>query len=403
MAVRTAGRLCIYCDSYVGRVRKGEHIIQEAIGGALTVRTVCASCNNTFSNIDAELCSRSPLSIVASQQIDAHLWQAWDVDHSDSDMLLEAYPNWAAESLTLYPQIVFDSTGPQLRGDMEEITRFGSRGFEQVIVKSMLRAFRRHEAGLKRWLHFERVEKDQIIERGYRLPPRIFPRMSIDDLADRLVRGEQASFIIRYQTDADRRRVLNAIETWNPAKSFRSFGGGIGSALPVFGCYYDMGKVFRALAKMAVNLLAHFCPNTPINRKTIGPVVRVIRGKSPVSPELLAANGFVHAADVASIKTNGNDHSFRLLHWDDEWLVYSSFFGGRIGSFVRFPGPNKESWRCADIVAPIGSAEWTVVTRDMILPLKVHIEWQDPSKIIPAIKMLNSASRLVVEDARTTS
>ena len=98
MVSETIQRSCIYCRGDVVRVRKGEHIVPEAVSGALTVKTVCGNCNNRFSQIDTELCSRSPLSIVASQQIDAHLWQVWDVDHSAAHLLLEARPDWSAEA-----------------------------------------------------------------------------------------------------------------------------------------------------------------------------------------------------------------------------------------------------------------------------------------------------------------
>lgn len=400
VAPQSAHRVCIYCGQNVGRVRKGEHIIPEAIGGALTIKNVCGRCNNGFSQIDAELCSRSFLSIVASQQMDAHLWQAWDVDHSAANLLLEARPDWAAESLALYPQMVFERAGPQLRGDHREMARFGQENFEKVFVKSMLRAFRRHEAGVGRCLHFERVE-NQAIERGYRLPPRIFPRMSVQELADRLGRGKTASFVLRYQTESDRRFALNVLNTWNYRGTFRSLERGIGSELPIFGCFFDAGRVLRALSKLAVNLLSHCCPNSPINRMELRDVIRVIRwGESAVSNELLSANGFVHALDIEPIKAGSVEHSFRLLHMDAQWYVYSSFFGGRIGSFVRFPGPNREDWCCADIMAPLRSKAWTIRTSSILQPLKVHIEWQDVTKLVPTIKMLHTEAKLLVESDR---
>lgn len=402
MAVQSARPSCIYCGRDTRRVRQGEHIIPKAVGGALTIKNVCGACNNGFSRIDTELCSRSPLSIVASHQIDAHLWQVWDVDHSADHLLLEARPDWTAESLTQYPQIVFESSGPQLHGDYEEVSRFGRDNFERVFVRAMLRAFRRYEAGAKRWLHFERVERNQLIERGYRLPPRLFARTSIQELANRLARDKRASFVLRYQTEDDSRFALNALDTWSLRGTFRSFEGGVGSELPVFGCHYDAGKVFRALTKLAINLLSHCCPNSPINCHELGAVVRVVTGEAPVSPQLLAANGFVHASDVEPIKADGKNHSFRLLHMDGDWRVYSSFFGGRIGSFVRFPGPNRESWSCADLVAPLRSNNWKMQSGRILRPLKVHIEWQDMARLVPTIKMLHSESKLIVERAATT-
>ena len=179
MASKRRSRHCIYCGGNVGKVRKGEHIVPEAIGGALSIRTVCGGCNNAFSTIDTELCSRSPLSIIASQEIDAHIWQIWDVDHGVKNLLLEAKPDWSVNSLVQYPQIVFESRGPQIRGDYEEMLHFGRESFAKVLVKAVLRAFRNHEIGEKRWLHFERIEANSALSGRYRYPPRIFARRSI--------------------------------------------------------------------------------------------------------------------------------------------------------------------------------------------------------------------------------
>jgi hypothetical protein len=153
----------------------------------------------------------------------------------------------------------------------------------------------------------------------------------------------------------------------------------------------------RALAKIAVNLLAHCCPNTPLDFQTIPDVIRVIKGVAPVSASLLSANGFVRARDIQSLAADANAHSFRLLHWNGEWCVYSSFFGGQMGSFVSFPGPNQESWTCADIVAPLRSRDWVVRNSQIIQPLRVKIVWQDSDQMSPTIQTWYGHSELRVE------
>jgi 5-methylcytosine-specific restriction endonuclease McrA len=81
MVIVEARHLCLYCGEPTNKGRKGEHIVPEAIGGALTLndvssRVVCQKCNSgVLSVLDKELCSRSYLSAIASQVIDAHLWQ----------------------------------------------------------------------------------------------------------------------------------------------------------------------------------------------------------------------------------------------------------------------------------------------------------------------------------------
>ena len=75
---------CMYCGTPTGKGNRGEHIIPTALGGALSLndqgdKRVCAKCNNgVLSQIDRELCSRSYLSVVASQELASHLWQTWD-------------------------------------------------------------------------------------------------------------------------------------------------------------------------------------------------------------------------------------------------------------------------------------------------------------------------------------
>ena len=58
VATSSSSIKCIYCLGPVGKVKKGEHIIPHAIGGTLSLRTVCRKCNGSFSEMDRELCSR---------------------------------------------------------------------------------------------------------------------------------------------------------------------------------------------------------------------------------------------------------------------------------------------------------------------------------------------------------
>jgi hypothetical protein len=393
-----AKRLCIYCGRPVGRVKHGEHIVPQAIGGGRTIKTVCADCNNAFSEIDTELCSRSPLSIVASQEIDSHIWQVWDVDHSAGNLLLEARPDWSADSLRLYPQVVFEPRGPQIRGDYEEILHFGRESFRRVLIRTMLRAFLHHKAGEKRWLHFERVEPAPEFFLRYRLPPRVFSRRPICELAERLIHDRPASFVVRYRTEAEARSTLNAVDNLSPRMSFDRLEAGVGSRLPTLRYSYDGAKALRALAKIAINILSAYCPNTPVCRGAAGfhDVIRVVTGVTPVSLELFRSNGFIHASDIEPIKSEDRGHSFRLLHMDGHWHIYSSFFGGRVGSFLRFPAPNGEQWCQADIQAPIESRDWKAATGRIIQPLTVRVEWEDPTRIMPSVEVLNVKTELKV-------
>lgn len=394
---RKTAVLCIYCGESVRKVRRGEHIVAEAIGGKLTIsevcegRNVCNKCNNgVLSEVDRELCSRSGLSMIAGQQLDAFIWQTWDVDHGENNLLVEAEPDFSGQSMTLFPQMIFESAGPQLRGDQEQLQRFGSENFQKVFIRFMLEAFHEFESGKTSRLNPKKVSASAALRSRYRYPPRIFARRPIEQFASGM------SFELQYLTSAERRFALSQLEKWDTSKSFRNYEVGIGSELPTFSFSFDAGKVLRALAKQAVNLLAAYCPNTPVDREGFQDVIRVVLCEIPVSPELLCANGFVHAADIQPIKVE-NAHSFRLLHMDGHWHIYSSFFGGRIGAFVRFPGPNGEEWCCADIAMPLDSKTSTIRTGRVLQPLRVRIEWKDPAKIMPSVELLNAESEMRVE------
>jgi hypothetical protein len=334
--------------------------------------------------------------VVASQVIDASVWQAWDVDHAAANLLLEARPIWPRQSIALYPQIIFERSGTQIRGDYEEMLQFGQEAFERVFVRFILRAFHQHKTGKTRWLHFERLDANPWLARGYRFPARVFARHSINDLADSLMQNKRASLILRYEKDEDRRFALNTLDGWNPSGRMRSMEVGLGSALPALRCVFELPRTLRALLKIAANLLSNYCVNTPVNREGFGDVIRVIKGEAPVDPTLFRHNGFVYASDVEPISSHDACHSFRLLHMAGFWHIYSSFFGGRIGSVVRLPGPNGEDWSCADVVAPLRSKNWTIRTGRVLQQLTVRVEWQRLEKIMPSVEMLNVQSRMRV-------
>lgn len=394
---------CMYCGEPTKRGRKGEHVIPEAIGGALTlndgsVNAVCQECNNgVLSNVDRELCSRSFLSIVASQEISADLWQAWDVDHSADHLLVEARPRWHPDKtlsqLVSYPQIAFESDGPEIRGDAEEADLFGREDFQKVLVKAVRGAFDRYRAGEKRSLHLHRV-RSEIIHRGYRLAPRVFTTHSISEIARKI---NKQSFNLRYLTAEDKNFALRGLSNLGEGRPFRRWAIKAGSHYPAISTYFDIGDSLRGLLKIGVNLIASVCEKTPVNPETFRLPIRLILGTADVTQKLLAASGFVRAADVQEIKDEGGGHSFRLLHVGSSWLVFSSFFGGRIGAAVHFSGPNREDWNTVDIVAPLGSKKWIVRPSPILKPLKATVEWQDSRKIIPTVPILNAVSGVRAE------
>jgi hypothetical protein len=397
--------LCLYCGEPTKKGRKGEHIVPEAIGGALTLndrptnRVVCSKCNSgVLSQLDKELCSRSYLSIVASQEIDAHLWQVWDVDHQANNLLVEARPSWAPDkvlnSLICYPQITFERKGQDIRGDSAEAIRFGREDFSKVLFKAVRESFGRYRSGEKGALNFERI-RSGVIHQGYRLAPRIFTPHSISEIAANV---RKHSFILRFANEDDLFFVLGSLSNLRNSAKVDRWTHKLGSPYPTIALFFDKGATMRALMKLGLNLIAAYCPKTPVNYESFAQAIRPIRDEAgQMPPGVLLKNGFIHAEDIQCIKAPNNAHSFRLIHTDHKWHIFSSFFGGKVGSYVMVVGPNHEEWLCADIVAPLNSKNWTISTSSILPPMRHRVEWRDSTAIAPSFKLQKTATTERVE------
>jgi hypothetical protein len=404
MIIVKTQRICLYCGQPTKRGRKGEHIVPEAVGGALTLndvsnRAVCPTCNSgTLSNLDKELCSRSFLSAVASQEIDAHLWQVWDVDHESNNLLVDARPWWGADgmlnSLVCYPQITFEQNGPAVRGDYEDCRRFGYEDFAKVLFKSARHCFDRYRAGERGALNFERV-RTGVIHRGYRLAPRIFAPNSIFEIAKSI---KKQAFVLRFVTPEEKTFALQSLSRLSDDRRSNKWARKPGSHYPTICFFFDAGDTLRALMKVGLNLIAAYCPNTPVTHESFRQAIRIIRDEAGQLPRsVLQRNGFVHVGDIQTIAAGDNAHSFRLVHIDKMWHIYSSFFGGKVGACVRVPGPNNENWRSADIVAPLYSKDWRIETSRLLYPMKVCVEWHDGTVVTPSFKLQNAMSSVSIE------
>ncbi len=381
---------CIYCSGPLVKIGKGEHMIQESIGGTLTLRTVCSECNGKFSELDKELCSRSYLAAVSSQERDSRIWQVWDVDHDADNVLIEAKPDWSRLGLRTFPQIIFELGAHYLRGDVEDFRLFGAQDLPRIIAAAAIRAFRKCCSGEKGWVHLERIEFDarNQFDRQYRFPPRVYFPHSVAELARRLARGKSASLTLRYSNSRDARFALAALQNWSGSTTWGDFQATRNSASPTFRFFFDTGKVLRALQKNAVNMLAHCCRKTIVDRQHFGSIMDQILGRVPVTANDLQNHGFVRAANVRSISVSGT-HSFRLCHARGEWLIIASYFGGKIGAAIRFPGPNEEEWSVLDVTAPIDSREWVYASGRFAVPGRLKIEWKDGESIMPSVRLTN--------------
>jgi len=152
--------------------------------------------------------------------------------------------------------------------------------------------------------------------------------------------------------------------------------------------------------KIGLNVIAAYCPNTPVNPETFKDAIKIIMGKATNLPSLIKENGFAFADDIKDFSGNANEHACRLIHDEGVWQVFLSFFGGNIGAFVRIPGPNYEDWRWADIVAPIKSKDWRITKRAIIPLVAVRFAWHGCTEITPSLKLQRSISSMHAEIVR---
>ncbi len=213
----------------------------------------------------------------------------------------------------------------------------------------------------------------------------MFSRTPIFELASSLRRDERASFIVRYKNNDGRRLCLHQLSEFASLPSTRSFDREVGSTSPSFRLCFDMRVVLRALMKLGMNLLAAYCPNTPVNRDCFRNTIEFILDEVAADPTVFSRNGFVDPSAVQGFR-DFSGHAFRLQHIDGDWHVESSFFGGRVASFVRIPGPNLESWSWKEIRVPLKSRDWLFDSGTITVPLNPRIIWDDLKRIVPSIK-----------------
>jgi hypothetical protein len=347
--------------------------------------------------VDNELCGRSYLAHIASQEIDANLWQVWDVDHASGNQLVEARPIWIdgeLQGLHCYPQIIFQSGGLSVTGDAEEMTWFGNEGFRSVLIRAVYNAFHRHNSGAKKkGLIFEQIERG-MLERGFRYEPRVFTRHSIAEIARNV---DRQSFVVRYMSQADKRAVLRHLDALDPHHTMKRWTQKCGSRQPQIASTFDLGRTVRGLMKIGFNLLVAYCEKTRVDRNTFGGVVRLILGQIHPRTQLVESNGFVRAADLAELSEPDRAHAFRVTWVGNQWLLYASFFGGRLAATACFPGLNNEDWNTLDIVAPLYSKDWVVKRSKIMRPIPVHIQWQGLREIAPTVKLQDSWAELTAE------
>jgi hypothetical protein len=180
------------------------------------------------------------------------------------------------------------------------------------------------------------------------------------------------------------------MKNWGGTRHFGRFEQQLGSFEPIFKLRYELGTVVRALMKLGINVLAAVCERTTIDYSHFGQAVETVLDPRRVNMQLICENGFVRAADVHCLRDESDGHTIQLFHFDGIWRFYFAFFGGRAGAYAQFPGPSRENWTSARIVAPLNSKKWSIETSSLFLgPYGHRIAWGDHRAMVPSFELHN--------------
>lgn len=381
---------CIYCGGPVRRLKKGEHVIPEALGTTVTLKTVCTVCNNAMSEIDKELVWESPIRLVSWEVLGGHCNDTLDFD-ARRNLALEARVLPGYVSTVLWPQVVFEPKAPGFYADLMELKAVGLERFCKVFHGHLMRARRTLQDGSKRprWLWHKRPKPP----RQGQYPPRVFTRHTWDEFSDKM------HFECRYVGSLDKGRLLHVLDNWRPFEGETFVQEDFGVVDPESFLSLRPRFILRALVKIGVNLLAHLCEKTAVDRTTFAKATAFARYDNVTGPDE-RTSGFVVNADIQALGCPPKAHKFRLTYDEFSWHLLCSFFGGRIGAAVSFPGRSVETWRREEIVVPLYSNEWTVETSPILLLTRCRIEWTDVSRIVPSVRMVNPTVEIRHELAR---
>ena len=380
---------CIYCGGSTSGVRRGEHVIPEALGGTQTLRCVCPSCNTEFSVLDKELCSRSPLSLVVQQELGTESGMLWDYNEQ-YDIALEARLEPGFKSPVLWPQLILLGEKIFFQFDPEEAERVGLEDYAKAFY-NLIQQSTEQWLSQRKGIIWERIRRQP--DRG-RFPPRFFSRHKYTDWK----RG--MTFICRYLDPIEREQIVHAVRDWKPDITRSTKATSLGVLDPEALFSFQQELILRALVKIGLNLLAYVVSPTDVNSTTFPSATKYARWGTALRLNL-QNNGFVTGDALSQFDCPIDAHKFQLVYSERRWRLVAVFFGGRIGTCVHFPGRQITDYIRYEVVAPVKSKEWTVNKSKIHLPSRpISTLWDDPSVMIPSMPIRHRGSRKRVEQRR---
>lgn len=384
----TKKKQCIYCGQDVHGVRKGEHVVPQALGTTVVIPRVCKKCNNNeLSQLDKELTSASPLHIAARKELDIIGDNVWDYN-AQLNLAIEGRLANDLSVVVQWPQVVLDEGQSIFCYDIQEVEKVGLQvcyeAFHSQLLKAVETVHRNDRRPKFRWSSIPNLPR-----RG-RFPPRVFTRHRCDDLHGDI------SFECRYHGNIDQNNVLSRLEKLhidiNNTKEF-SMKGVID---PEAATSYRPRWILRALVKIGINLLAYVMKDD-FQRDAFSDATQFVLRDIGGSPSIIEC-GFLNKEITKSLGCPHNAHKFILQH-DRNWALDCSFFGGIIGATVSFPGQNWGNIRRIEIVAPLGSSDWEVCKSQILIPRRTLVtdRIDDMLQSSNMIRNAQSRKRVVIQ------
>ena len=379
---------CIYCGGELIDVGKGEHVLPDAIGCTATMPCVCTGCNTgILSKLVEVLVCRSHLSVVRFKWEREKLRLAWDIDHADGNLLLDAKPiDGTFSSFPIWPQMIVETDSVQFRADESDLKNQDARTCARIFSQHLRHALRTLQGGGRKKVYFPPQVSN--VPTGYRYPPRVFAERRIADFADGM------KFKCGYSQPGDNAEAIQRLEK-ELGEEGPDFGENLdirlGSNSPVMALSFSYSGLVRALTNLAINLLANHAGWEQVNYRTFPEAVRFVMNARLVERlhhRRLNRCGFVRPDDLAVLSCPPNAHKIRLVYnwwrWNSEWCAYSSFYGNEIAARCEFEGPRIADWSTLDVTAYLGSKDWEIVEYTDIMDVDCHVV-RDVNLVVPSL------------------
>lgn len=375
---------CEFCNIEVEKLTN-EHVVPSSLGGKKTGIKACKKCNNeTLSELDKELASRTPLAYFGSKYLPGLcVPDLWTPAIDSPGTLLEAKLLHEYNAVVPYPQnCLFTYDNWHFYGNGEDMFEYGPL-YVKCILRNIKKGFREFEKGRARSLIFEKID-NRFIQQQYRYPPRVFFRTPIDKMLQ-----DGGTPIIRYKNNEDKRRILNAIEIPKRPSRTKKREIKLGSPKVSFQFIFDPLKVERSLLKLGFNLLLYAFKQTSENTiKGFEALLAVILGRR--LPDDNYFGQFIIPDSVKHLHTEDDSHFFRIFRDGDHWTIIGCFFGGQACTAINFIGPSHASWKHADILVPLNSKDWQFNSSALYMEKPLFQSSKEFPELFPALNAKNS-------------